>query len=163
MSNYYEETIENITEQLIEQEILEDIAEIRQDAIDNVNAIRDDAIENIGIIEQDAIEYVEEVRVYTIGENGDSGEVNGIKSEALEYIEENKTALASFGNDKKSQATQTYEDIIEIKEDTDAIDENTISEIEVNIRQMIIDNGYVMKIECDEYGNANMMLTKEVV
>lgn len=162
MANYYKESIERITEQMIEQEVLKEIAKIRQDAVENIGIIERDTINYIGEIETDALEYIEEVEVYTIGENGDAGKVGEIKSEVLEYIEENKIELASFGNEKIESATQTYEDIVEIKENTDAIDESTIAEIEHNIRQMIVDNGYVMKIECDENGNADIALVKEV-
>lgn len=162
MANYYKESVERITEQMIEQEVLEEMEEIRLDAIKNIGVIERDTLDYIGKVEWEALDYIEEVKVYTIGEDGDAGEVGKIKSEALEYIEENKVKLASFGNSAIESATQTYEDIIKIKEDTDAIDESTVAEIEHNIRQMIVDKGYVMKIECDEYGNADIVLVKEV-
>lgn len=162
MTDYYEESIERITEQMIEQEILEDIAEIRRDAIDNIGIIEQDTVDYIGKIETETLEYIKEAEVYTIGKDGDAGEVGEIKSEALEYIEENKVELASFGNVKIELATQTYEDIVEIKENTDAIDENTIVKIEHNIRQMIVDKGYVMKVVDDGNGNADIVLEKEV-
>lgn len=162
MANYYKESIERITEQMIEQEVLKEIAEIRQDAIDNIGLIEQDTLDYIGEVEQDALGYIKEVEVDTIGENGDAGKVGEIKSEILEYIEDNKADLASFGNDKIESATKTYEDIVGIKENTDAIDESTITEIEHNIRQMIVDKGYVMKIVDDGNGNADIVLTREV-
>lgn len=162
MANYYKESIERITEQMIEQEVLKEMEEIRLDAIETIGAIEQDTLDYIGKVEQEALNYIEEVKVYTIGENNDAGKVDEIKSDILEYIEENKTELASFGNSTIKSATQTYEEIVEIKENTDAIDKNTIAEIEHNIRQMIVDKGYIMKIVDDGNGNADIVLTTEV-
>ena len=152
MANYYEETIERITEQTIEEEIREDIEEIKTSAVDSIEEIK-----------QDAINQIDAIELYAIGEDGNGGEVNKIKSETLAYIDEKKLELAEFGNASIEMAEATYENICKINDDTDAIAEDTIAEIKANIRQMMVDNGYVIKIECDENGNADMILTKEVV
>ena len=152
MTDYYEETIEQITEQTIEKEIREDIEAIKTDAVDTIEEIK-----------QDAVNQIDAIELYAIGEDGNSGEVNRIKNETLTYIDEKKVELAEFGNTSISTAEATYEDICKINDDTDAIAEDTIVEIKANIRQMMVDNGYVIKIECDENGNADMVLVKEVV
>lgn len=152
MTNYYEETIEQITEQTIEKEIREDIEEIKTDAVDTIEEIK-----------QDAVNQIDAIELYAIGEDGNGGEVNRIKSETLAYIDEKKTELADFGNISKATAEGLYEDICGINDDTDVIAEDTIVKIKANIRQMMVDNGYVIKIECDENGNADMVLVKEMV
>jgi len=145
MTSYYVETIERLTEQTIEQEIRDDIEEIRVGTIDNVKQI-----------EQKSLDSIEEIRADAIIQ------VTAIKDDALSYIEDKKVDLCSFGNDSIEYAEKTYEDIVGINDDTDAIAEDTIAEIEYNIRQMIVDNGYVMKIIDDGNGNADIVFDKEV-
>lgn len=158
MTDYYEENIEYVTEQTIEQEIRDDIEEIRANTVGDEYQNK---IGDINQIKQEGLDGIEEIRIYTVGKDGDAGEVDKIKDNALSYIEDQKNNLVSYGDDKIEYANQTYGDIVQINENTDAIAENTIAEIEYNIREMIVNNGYVMKITDDGNGNADIVLVKE--
>lgn len=98
---YYIEEIENITEQVIEQEILNDIGEMRKDLVKN--------------------------------------------------------------GDELITTAETYnEEINNIYNNTASIAENTIKEIENNIKQKIVDKGYAIQITDDGNGNADIALIMEV-
>ena len=154
MTDYYEENIEYVTEQTIEQEIRNDIEGIRVDTINDVKQIK-----------QDALDDIEEIRVDTVGEDGDIenvGEVNKIKDDALFYIEAKKEKLVEYGYDKIIYANETCGNIDDINKYTDVIAENTIAKIELNIREMIVNNGYDFQTINDENGNVDLVLVKEV-
>lgn len=147
MSNYFEETIYRITEQEIEQEIRNDIQNIKKDANDELYVIKEDAVVEINKKE-----------VYAIGEDSNGGEVNRIKNNSLAYIDQEKTKLAEFGNESKTKAIGIYEDIRSINADTDNIVENTVSKTIYNIKDMIANNGYVVKVFYDDIGDVSLVL-----
>ena len=115
------------------------------------------------VIENEIREDIENMVIEVVGEDGNSGYIESVKNEALDYIEDNKRILASSGDAFKETALQTRDSIKTVEEDTDDIAENTIFKIEQSIRQMIVDNGYIMKIVDDGIGNADIVLVKEVV
>lgn len=115
-------------------------------------------------IEQEIRNDIKEIVADVIGEDDDNndGQVGKIKKQALDYIETQKNNLALTGDDL-TEGAQSYEEQIKtINENIKEISEDAIAVAEKKIRQFI-DKGYVLEIDCDEYGNADMILTKEVV
>ncbi len=94
------------------------------------------------------IEYVTELTI--------EKEIRNDIKNALDYIAKEKEILSSkvYNNDSFITAAN------EIKDDVDAIAENTIADIKLNIMKTIADKGYVMKITDDGNGNADIVFVK---
>lgn len=95
-TNYYVETIERITEQMLVEEVLDETENIKADAITQTDRIKDLAID-----------YIEKQKQYIenkLGENGVESELNNIDSDT----------------------TAIYDNLQEVVPNTDAKIENTI-------------------------------------
>ena len=95
-TNYYVETIERITEQMLVEEVLAETENIKTDAIRQTDRIKDLAID-----------YIEKQKQYIINKLGE----NGVKSE-LNNIDGDTTAI--------------YNNLQKVVPNTDAKIENTI-------------------------------------
>ena len=95
-TSYYVETIERITEQMLDEEVLAETENIKTDAITQTNRIKDSAID-----------YIEKQRKDIVNKLGDEG----VKKE-LEKIDSDTTAI--------------YTDLQNVVPNTDAKIENTI-------------------------------------
>lgn len=145
---YFVENIERITEQMIEEEVLNETEAIRVDSNTKVQNIKQDAIDTVWDIEDEAIETIlqtlynfnqykdteQSKLIINLGDKGIIGQLNKILDEAKGY----------------------YDLTVPIAQDTTDL-------IETDIRQMIVDKGYHFEAINDGYGNITLQLTKDGV
>ena len=152
---YFKEQIECITEQTLEEEIKDELREVKEDAVVQIDSIKDSTNNELESLEQqciancdktrdDAIAAIEKTRndflfytanekrdmIFTLGENDANG--NHAVIGKLHKID--------------SDTNNIYEKIKKVAPDTEAIIEN-------DVRQMIVDDGYDIEIVNDGKGN----------
>lgn len=130
---YYVETIERITEQMIEEEISNDTEQIRTDADEKINAIKDDAVKTIEATEN-------ENSTYTATEKQD---------------------MVSTFDDIRKQLNQIDSDTDAIYQKIVPIASNKEAEIENDIRTMIVNNGFSIDISNDGKGNITAKMRRD--
>ena len=130
---YYVETIERITEQMIEEEISNDTEQIRTDADEKINAIKDDAVKTIETTEN-------ENSAYTATEEQD---------------------MVSTFDDIRKQLNQIDSDTDAIYQKIVPIASNKEAEIENDIRTMIVNNGFSIDISNDGKGNITAKMRRD--
>lgn len=130
---YHVETIERITEQMIEEEISNDIEQIRTDADKRINAIRDEAVKTIKATK-------DENSTYTAAEKRDM--------------------ILKFG-DMRTQLNQIDSDTDAIYQKIVPIASNKEAEIENDIRTMIVNNGFSIDISNDGKGNITAKMRRD--
>lgn len=114
---YHVETIERITEQMIEEEILNEIEDIESDA---------------------------------------TGKIESVRDETLEFIEGQKDEMSSFFENAEAKLSEVDSDVESIRRQIIDIAPSKESEIEDNIRVLILENGYELKYHNDGHGNATI-------
>lgn len=152
---YFEEQIERITEQTLEEEIKNELRKIKEDAVVQVDNIKDNANSELESLEQQGIANCDKTRdeaVYAIEKTRDN---------FLSYTANEKRDMiftlgdsdangnpAVIGKLHKidSDTNNIYEKIKKVAPDTEAIIEN-------DVRIMIVDNGYSIEIVNDGKGN----------
>ena len=130
---YHVETIERITEQMIEEEISNDVEQIRTDADKKINAIRDEAVKTIKATK-------DENSTYTAAEKRDMILKFGDMREQLNQIDSDTDAI--------------YQKIVPIASNKEA-------EIENDIRTMIVNNGFSIDISNDGKGNITAKMRRD--
>lgn len=130
---YYVETIERITEQMIEEEISNDTEQIRTDADEKINAIKDDAVKTIETTEN-------ENSAYTATEEQD---------------------MVSTFDDIRKRLNQIDSDTDAIYQKIVPIASNKEAEIENDIRTMIVNNGFSIDISNDGKGNITAKMRRD--
>lgn len=130
---YHVETIERITEQMIEEEISNDIEQVRTDADKRINAIRDEAVKTIKATK-------DENSTYTASEKRDM--------------------ILKFG-DMRTQLNQIDSDTDAIYQKIVPIASNKEAEIENDIRTMIVNNGFSIDISNDGKGNITAKMRRD--
>lgn len=130
---YHVETIERITEQMIEEEISNDIEQVRTDADKRINAIRDEAVKTIKATK-------DENSTYTAAEKRDM--------------------ILKFG-DMRTQLNQIDSDTDAIYQKIVPIASNKEAEIENDIRTMIVNNGFSIDISNDGKGNITAKMRRD--
>lgn len=153
MTKYFEEDIERVTEQTIEQKVRDNIEAIKNDTIDKI-----EYIESVTIQGSEDFDGINGIKNYAIDKDGNGGKINEIKQDALTHINNQKKELAEFGNSSKKEANEIYNEVCVINAATDSIVENTVSEIEYNIKEMLVDNGYIIKVFYDDNGDVSLAL-----
>ena len=140
------ETIERITEQQIEEEILNDVEQIRADANSKTEKIKESAIDELESIKVDGVDEITDIRDkhldYSACEKRDMSlklADNGIRKN-LKQID--------------SDASAIYERITHVATDTEV-------KIEKNIRTMIANNGFSIDIENDGNGNVTATMRRK--
>ena len=155
-TNYYSEGIERITEQSLEQELLNDIVDIKNDAIRYIkNAHANDASKKI-------IEIRDSITDNTKSEGEISGQGKKIRDDYLAYSAEQKRDMVQKLADTGVRKTLTEYDNATTKtyNDTVAIAQNTENSIEDNIRIMIVEKGYKVITSKDNNGNVTATLVR---
>lgn len=144
-TDYYSEGIERITEQMLEQDVLNDIADIRSDAIKYVKDTWSDTSKELISIGNDAVSQAED-----------------IKNKYLEYSAKEEADMVQQLADTGIRKTlnQIDADVEKIYQQTVAIAQNTEDKIENNIRTMIAEKGYKMNFSDDGNGNVIMTLVR---
>lgn len=130
---YHVETIERITEQMIEEEISNDIEQVRTDADKRINVIRDEAVKTIKATK-------DENSTYTAAEKRDM--------------------ILKFG-DMRTQLNQIDSDTDAIYQKIVPIASNKEAEIENDIRTMIVNNGFSIDISNDGKGNITAKMRRD--
>lgn len=144
---YFVETIERITEQQIEEEILGEVDDIRVDANYQIEQIKQSAINEIEQIKTDGVDTI----VNTRDKNSEY-----ISSEKRDLI----LRLADTGIRKDlkqidSDTSAIYENITKVAPDTENVIEN-------NIRTMIVNNGFSIDVVNDGNGNVTATMRRDV-
>lgn len=146
MASYFKENIERITEQMIEEEILTDTENIRTDAIKQIEGIKNGSLDYIDKEEQSALEFIEDEKQSALDYIADE------KSDLLQEFSEDSGIIKEL-NDIDASANTIYEKTV-------AVANNTITKIEGNIRNLIVDNGYGITFSDDSNGNVTMTVGK---
>lgn len=144
---YFVETIERITEQQIEEEILGEVEDIRVDANSQIEQIKQSAINEIEQIKTDGVDTIVNAR----DENSEY-----IASEKRDLIL--KLADTGIRKDLKqidSDTSAIYEKITKVAPDTENVIEN-------DIRTMIVNNGFSIDVENDGNGNVTVTMRRDV-
>lgn len=143
---YFVETIERITEQQIEEEILNEVERIRTDANSKTEKIKESAIDEIESIKVDGVDEITDIRDkhldYSTGEKCDM-----ILKLADTGIRKNLKQI-------DSDTSAIYERITRVAHDTEV-------KIEKNIRTMIVNNGFSIDIENDGNGNVTVTMRRK--
>lgn len=154
MSNsYYVENIERVTEQTIEEEIKDELRDIKETAIKTIEELEEGGVTNCNKTKEEAINQIEDDRQETL---------DYIASKKREMIfvlgendEDGNPAVRGKLRKIDSDTNDTYENIKKIAPDTEAA-------IEIDIRQMIVGNGYSLEVVNDGNGNVNLNLGQVV-
>lgn len=144
---YFVETIERITEQQIEEEILGEVEDIRVDANSQIEQIKQSTINEIEQIKTDGVDTI----VNTRDKNSEY-----IASEKRDLIL--KLADTGIRKDLKkidSDTSAIYENITKVAPDTENVIEN-------NIRTMIVNNGFSIDVVNDGNGNVTATMRRDV-
>lgn len=145
---YKNETIENITWQSLEKEVLDKIEGLRVEAIDNIESMRDEA--NSYITNEKNNPY------YGVVKRGD--EING----DITFKDGDNIDSVITSTKNKGILGDNYMETKKIYEDTCVIAENTIEEITDNTIKHIVDNKYTFSVATDANGNTIVEVVKEV-
>lgn len=143
---YFVETIERITEQQIEEEILNEVKQIRTDANSKIKKIKDSAIDEIESIKVDGVDKITDIRDkhldYSAGEKRDM------------ILKLADTGIRKDLKQIDSDTSVIYERITHVAPDTEV-------KIEKNIRTMIANNGFSIDIENDGNGNVTATMRRK--
>lgn len=161
---YYEnqneqKTNSRITEQLIKQETLDYVEELRSTGVEEIEGIKETANAYIDNVKDETNEYIadkknnEDDGVIKTGKDA-KGDIHFEDGDNVDSVICNTSDKGTLG-DNYVEAKQIYQDTLAIAPDTE-------EEIETNIRQYMNDNYSIGIISDDGDGNIELGLTKIV-
>lgn len=153
---YHVETIERITEQMLEEEIISETNAIMWDADKKIKDIKTSAIDEIGKIKPDAIQQIESIKADAVAK------IEQLRDDYLSYSASEKRDIVLKLTDSgiRGDLKKLDADTAEIYEKIKAVAPDTEVKIINNIRKMIVDNGYKVLVENDGNGNVTVKLGK---
>ena len=161
---YFKEQIERITEQTLEEEIKDELREIKEDAVVQIDSIKDIANNELESLEQQGIANCDKTRDDAIAA------IEKTRDDFLSYAASEKQDMiftldendangnpAVRGKLRKidSDTNDIYEKIKKVAPDTETVIEN-------DIRKMIVDDGYSIEVVNDGKGNVTTNLGRVV-
>lgn len=155
---YHVETIERITEQMLEEEIVSETNAILWDADKKIKDIKASAIDEMGEIKPDAIGQIESIKDDAVAQ------IEKLRDDYLSYSANEKHDMISKLADTviRADLKKLDADTAEIYERINAVAPDTEAKIINDVRQMIVDNGYNVSVTNDEDGNVTVEIRKVV-
>lgn len=161
---YFEEKIERITEQTLEEEIKNELRKIKEDAVIQVDNIKDNANSELESLEQQGIANCDNTRDDAIAA------IEKTMDDFLSYTaNEKRDMIFTLGENDANGNPAVRGKLRKIDSDTNDIYEkikkvahNTETVIENDIRQMIVDDGYGIEVVNDGNGNVTTNLGRVV-
>lgn len=152
---YFKEQIERITEQTLEEEIKDELREIKEGAVVQIDSIKDSANNELESLEQQGIANCDKTRDEAISA------IEKTRNDFLSYTaSEKRDMIFTLGeNDAngnpavRGKLRKIDSDTNDIYEKTKKVAPDTETVIENDIRRMIVNSGYSIEIVNDGKGN----------
>lgn len=161
---YYENQNEQktngrITEQLVKQKTLDYVEELRSTGVEEIEGIKETTNAYIDNVKDETNNYI------TDKKNNETDGVIKTGKDAkgdIHFEEDDNVDGVVYDTSDKGMLGNNYVETKQIHQSTLAIASDTEEEIEMNIRQYIVDNGYYIGVESDDGdGNVVFGLVKE--